>query len=173
MSAWQFKVSILPASGLIAHFGCIPEHIEVVRFTDSVPFEDLERRSDELPDYWECFDDSEALEKAIEELIPERESWSSLARMFGENGKDEIEVWRREDGQLSRLTLSCSLSEPNPEFIRKLLDVASCFNLKLLAAQSQRVFDPSIASFVTQAEKCSAARFIPPGTILADVLEIA
>lgn len=170
MSAWQFKTKILPASGLIARHGKIPKQVEVVRFTTSVPIEDLERRSDELPDYWEDFDNSEAVERGIGELLPERDSWSSLARMFGERGKDEIEVWRKQDGPLSRITVSFCLSEPDPVFIRAVLDFASGFNLKLLALQSHDVFEPSVPTFVTQAEKCSAARFIPTGAHLSDLL---
>jgi hypothetical protein len=170
MSAWQFKVKILPARALVAHHGGMPDHVEIVRFDKVAPLEELERQCDELPNDWDGSDNSEAVQREIAEVLPEKESWSSLARMFGENGKDEIELWYKADGQLSRITLSFSLSEPNPEFVQRVLELANRFDLRLLAIQSQEVFDPSITSFITQAEKCSAARFVPTGKGLSDLL---
>jgi hypothetical protein len=170
MSAWQFKVKLLPTSALIAHHGGIPEQVEIVRLDKAAPPEELERQYDELPNYWDGFDNSEAVQKVIAEVLSERESWNSLARMFGENGKDEIELWYEADGQLSRISLSFSLSEPNSEFVQRVLEISNRFDLRLLAIQSQVIFDPSFTSFITQAEKCSAARFVPTGKRLADLL---
>lgn len=171
MSAWQFKVKILPATALIAHHGGIPDHVEIVRFDKAAPLDELERQCDKLPNYWDGLDNSEAVQRAIAEVLPERESWSSLARMFGEKGKDEIELWYEADGQLSRVTLSFSLSDPNSEFVRSVVEISNRFNLRLLAIQSQEVFDPSMSSIITHAEKCSAARFLPTGKRLSHLLE--
>lgn len=171
MSAWQFTLEMIPASALLANHGDISDHVEIVRFDRSLPLKELERQCDELPNYWDGFDNSEAVQRAIAEVLPKRESWSSLARMFGEKGKDEIELWYEADGQLSRVSLSFSLSDPNSEFLQSVLEISNRFNLRLLAIQSQEVFDPSISSFITHAEKCSAARFLPTGKRLSHLLE--
>ena len=170
MSAWQFKVKLLPSSSLLIHHGKIRDHTEIVRFDKSLSLEELGRLFDELPDYWKGFGHSEALQREISEILPERGSWSSLARMFGENGKDEIELWCEENHQLSRISLSFSLSEPNSEFVHRILDLSDRFNLSLFALQSREVFGPSITAFIIQAEKCSASRYLPSGKRLSDLL---
>ncbi len=171
MSAWQFNTKVLPESGLIAFYGKIPKQVDVVSFTNSVPIEELERQSAELPNYWEDFKKSETLETTMAELLPERESWSSMARMFGENDKDEVVIWREENGRLSRIKVSFSMSEPNPDFIRAVLDCVRLNKCKLLALQVNEIFEPTLNDFVTQAERCSAARFIPKGNHLSELLE--
>ena len=167
MSAWHFNTRLVPASGLIAHHGAIPKHVEVVGLSNAVPLDALERRVDALPDYWEAFESCEAVETALAGLLPERDSWNSLARMFGESSTDEIVIWCKENGHLSRVAVSFSLGAPNPVFIRDVLGVASRLNLKLVSVQSQEVF----AHFINQTEQCSAARFLPSGTHLATLLQ--
>lgn len=120
-------------------------------------------------DYWAEIGDTKAVENEIAKLLPERESWSSHARMFGVKGSDEVEIWKK-NGKLSRIAVGISLFEPNPGNIRAILDCASRLACRIHTLQSQAIFDPSITSFVVQAEQCSAAIFIPIGTRLSAIL---
>src|SRR5689334_7921060 len=94
--------------------------------------------------------------KQLSELLSERDSWSDLARMFGVDGKDEIEIWRNEAGGLSRICVAFCLYDPDAHFIRSSLACARAFKCVFLGIQSQEIFSPPIAEFVSHAEKCSA-----------------
>ena len=170
MSAWQFKTELLPIDGLIAHHGCIPKQLTTTRLSDAISIDNALQETDELLPYWSNFSNVNALEMAICELLPERDSWSELARMFGVNGKDEIEIWRTEDGSVFRICPSFCLSNPDAEFIRSSLACASSFKCVFLGIQSRQIFSPSMAEFVTHAEKCSAARFVPIEKPLSSML---
>lgn len=170
MSAWQFRIEILPVDGLVARHGAVPKELAAMKLSDAGAIDDGKPGTDELPRYWRGYLEFGAFETAIGGLLPERESWSELARMFGVNGEDEAAIWRAEDGSVSRISLSFSLREPNVQFIHSALDCASSFKCVFHGIQSHQIFSPSMAEFVAHAEKCSAARFVPTEKPLSSML---
>jgi hypothetical protein len=164
MSAWQFKVKLLPAEGAINLHRGISRQLLIGQVSERVlrdKFDTLQHGCEELPGHFDGFPELKALETAISELLPERKSWSELARMFGIHGEDDVEIWQTEAGSLSRISLSFSLRDPNFKYIQSALACASIFKRVFLGIQSGVMFSPSVVEFVTHAEKCSAARFIP------------
>lgn len=89
MSVLHFEFTLQPRAGVVSRFGRVPDAIpSCAAYMPGVPM----ALEEELPNFWAKPPEREVL-SMIEALLPETESWDSMARMFGGKSGHRIQVW--------------------------------------------------------------------------------
>ena len=118
MSAFSFRVAIVPIGGLLAHFGHVPAELE--EYKPMNPDTYVER--DDYPNYWSPRQ-LEIVLSRIATLYSERPSWSEDARMFTDKKAVRSEVWN--DGVKFQIELT-AVEKCDLEFIVDLARSNAC-----------------------------------------------
>lgn len=142
--------------------GCIPPSITVTRVTPET-IDRIDAICDAMPSYWAEIpeDFTNRLESDLASLMPETESWSPNARMFGEDSMyDQLSIWRDDDGELERINILFSLSNPNPDKLTRLLALPSLNDCLFLGIQSESVYVPTLDNWLADMCACSAVRYL-------------
>ncbi len=160
MAAWQYSVNLIPKQGVIRVHNGVPQSISVVRVT---PETLREIDTVTTPNYWRevsgsfCAD----LESQLASWLPETDSWSTNARMFGSDDMhDQLSIWRDDTGNLERINVLISLSNPNPGNVTRLLAFPALADCLLHGIQSESVNAPKLENFLKDIRDCSAFRFL-------------
>lgn len=154
---------------MISVHGEMPKEIEVLRVDFGVPMEELNKRHDPMPIYWTQSVDWSFIENEFANLLPEIDSWSDVARLFGNSDGDSVQIWKHDpnDGPIERLTVAFSLAEPNVDFIKSALAATRKCGCVLHAIESMAVIEPIPEHFVREAKRSRAYRFVPEDYDLA------
>ena len=161
MSAWHYHTKVLPVVGVRRVHGTIPSVIEVPRVTQE-SINRIDEIADEQPNYWSFIPDAfiTPLVQQLARWLPETESWSERARMFGDDLNDQCSIWLNDDGKLERIAIEFCLSNPDPSNLKKLMEMPEISQCVIHGIQSENVYEPSIANWTSDMLKCSAHRFL-------------
>jgi len=162
MGAWQYSVDLIPTHGVMRVHGCIPPSITVPRVTPDTVTK-IDEICDAKPNYWLGLPDSIAtgLVAELETWLNETESWSQDARMFGDNDMhDQLSIWRDYDGNLERINMRFSLSNPAPNNLSRLLAMPSLKDCLFHGIQSESVYLPTLDNWLADMLACSASRWL-------------
>jgi len=153
MAIWQFKFSLVPADGIRRVHGSDLSTLTIhqVSTDGSRLLDDVEYAV--LPKYWDNPASLQRIALAISELLPEMKSWSSDARMFGEKGGNEIEVWDDD--------VSCHIDMRNCSemLLTLLIRLARKFDCKLAIHGPGTVIDADMPALAREISASSAYRF--------------
>ncbi|GAA5511236.1 hypothetical protein [Novipirellula caenicola] len=162
MGAWQYSVNLLPANGVIRVHGRIPPSITVPRVTPE-SIANIDVVCDARPNYWLRLPDSLGVDLVaqLEKWLTETESWSPNARMFGDDDThDQLSIWRDDNGNLERINMLFSLSNPAPNNLTQLLSMPSLHECLFHGIQSEAVYVPTLDNWIADMHNCSAARYL-------------
>src|ERR1022692_4794579 len=119
MAVWHYEVALVPRAGIIRHHAGIPEELPGYR-----AIWNPEEGADEMfPNYWV---DSlpEHLAEEIRGILPQFESWSDDALMFGKNETNRIVIRLGHD-----LDFRFDLREPDWNLLRWVAEFAQAHDL--------------------------------------------
>lgn len=162
MGAWQYSVNLIPTHGVMRVHGCIPPSITVPRVTPG-SLANIDAVCDAIPNYWIGLSDSFCidLETQLQTWLSETESWSPNARMFGDDDThDQLSIWRDDDGNVERINVLFSLSNPDPDNLSRLLAMSSLKDCLFHGIQSEFVYAPTLDNWLADMSDCSAARYL-------------
>ena len=151
MAAWQFQFSLVPEAGIRrVHgqiVGVLPEYMAHI---SNGPVREIS----EFENYWESIEIPPFALEILEELLPERVSWSGDARMFGSEDGNSIEVWGDD--------INCYIDVRNFDlsFLESLIDIARKASCMIVLKDDGRVIDPVLVSLVNEVGRSSAAKFV-------------
>ncbi len=168
MAAWHFKTRVLPLSGLRAVYGSVPSALPTSRPHGSgTASEDAgEANAQPTSELWANVASHAAIEGVFSALLPESESWSSHARMFGDEMGSRVELWKSPDsGLIEDICIFFSMSVIDPKFLTAALRTTRSSLCALLDVQAGLIFDPDIPSFITRVRASSALRYADDGVL--------
>ena len=150
MSAWHYHTRLLPLEGVVRFHGAVPSMIEVPRATPE-NVSRLDENADRQPNYWSHAPDAfvRSLTEQLACWLPETDSWSETARMFGDDLNDQCSIWLNDDRKLERITIEFSLSNPIPQNLRRLLAIPEISNCVMHGIQSERIYQPFIENWTS------------------------
>jgi hypothetical protein len=150
MAVWQFKLSIVPVVGLRKHSKSLGDILPEYQSNNSDPHRELV----ESPNYWV---ESEALmnilTRELSQLFPERESWSSDAKMFGTEHGDSIEIWPDD------IRCAFDVRKPNMLFLNSIIDIANV-NHCILVMDDGKLISPDITELAPILVNSRAVKFV-------------
>jgi hypothetical protein len=149
MAVWHYKGSLVPRAGILRHHGLIPEELPGYRGVWN-PEEEPD-----TPDlnYW-VTGSPQDLELEIEAMLPLFPSWSSNARMYGENSTDRLIVWLG-DG----LSFRFDLRQPNLDLLRRVAEMAKRHDLLWVSENLGRPIDSEFKLLLEDIMQSNAYRF--------------
>ena len=161
MAAWHYHTKLLPLGGVKCVHGVVPSVIKVPRVAPE-SISRIDELVDQQPTYWSSMPDAfvNPLVERLSRWLPETESWSERARMFGDDLNDQCSIWLDGDGKLERIAIQFSLSNPNPINLKNLLGMPEISQCVILGIQSECLYEPSIANWTSDMLKCSAHHFL-------------
>ncbi|NBF01544.1 hypothetical protein GV819_04495 [Pseudomonas sp. Fl5BN2] len=157
MAVWHFKFALVPKEVIVSVCGGMVKRL---------PEYSGEGRGDEVldgfPNYWLGGKSIELLLDRASRLLPEIESWTSEARMFGCKDGDRIEVW--EDDVLCYLDLrKLSLS-----LLEGIIYLAASSDCSLVLFGSGEVVEPELPLVVEKIKESNAFAFcVDPASFFA------
>ena len=166
MSAWHYNVLLLPLNGILQVHDKVPAVIRVPRIPHDehgrIDMDRLNDPSDQMPDYWTDFPEDQLgnLVSQLASWIPETKSWSSDARMFGDDTTDRLSIWNWETGGIHRIKIEFCLSNPAPGNLERLLRFPQLSGLLFLGIQSERLYSPTKLNWLNDAQESSAIRYL-------------
>jgi len=134
MAVWQYKFTMVPQAGIESVHGCIPDCVESFRGVWDDEGFDPEA---ELPNYWQGVAPPENFSDDFRSLLPERESWSDDALMFGISGGDQVELWKGDN-----ISVRMDLRAPNRELLDSILNLAAREQLMIVPLEHGRPLLP-------------------------------
>jgi len=156
MAVWYFKFALVPDEGIVSVCGKM-----VGRLPEYSGKGGAEEILGGFPNYWLGIGNIESL-AGISRLLPEIESWTSEARMFGYEDGDRVEFW--EDDVLCYLDLRrLSLS-----LLEVVTGLAAYFDCSLVLFGSGEVVEPELPLVVEKIKESNAFAFcVDPASFLA------
>lgn len=148
MAIWQYDFTLIPKSGLVDEYGCVPNKIEDYFVSDD------QSEEVESPNYWKGFDSDRLLKESFRELLGELESWSDNGIMFGTEDGNKAVIWK--EGEVN---CRFDLRSPNKEILDSILKLAGENNCKVLSHSSQKVLEPELALVTLDIKESEAYRF--------------
>lgn len=159
LAIWQFCYSLIPKLGLqnklkypvetLPEYGNRSDYPTALDQTDT-------------PNYWDGFENiiSEHIPE-LSGLLPEMNSWSEDARMYGTQSGDRIEIWNND------IDCIIDIRKINYELILATLDIAKRMNCLLVIHGSGRLIEPEIKLLREEILNSNSAKFItdPEGYI--------
>lgn len=152
MAVWQYKGEFIPESWLIARYGRIPEMLE-----DYLMTEDTDLDAIEDPQYWKDINVPDDLVQVVESILPEAQSWSDKARMFGNDRTNEIEVWYA-DGKVDCISFSWDVSHSDLEVLNQIVSLARRLGASIVTNQA-RVINADMETVLKDVMQSNAYRF--------------
>lgn len=151
MAAWQFQFSLVPEAGIKRVHG------ELVSALPEYGARDPDGSIKEITDfenYWDGIEIPPFLLQAMEDLLPERASWDSDARMFGSEGNNSIEVWSDD------INCCIDMKQFEPAILATIVEIAQQAKCKIVLKEGGRVIDPVLTALVAEANRSAAKRFV-------------
>lgn len=137
MAVWQWDLWLVPKARILERFESIPQYL------DEKWFESL--------DWWNGYE--VRIEPLLDSFLPRlsESAWGAadgtVVRLSGEN--DGAEIFIRLD-----------LHQPDPDFIRSLVDFAKENSLVFFTLESNLFIEPELQKFLCEARKSRAFRFL-------------
>lgn len=162
MAIWQFSVSLVPIEGLLNHYGKLIEVVPEYGEMDPENPPDLDNPVD-YPNYWQNAQYLTDIAKRVSEILPQIESWSSEALMFGEERGNKVEIWNND--------VYCRIDarSPDPNLLRLIADLAAEFKCVVVLKEGGRVVPGDVESLNIAFLESKAVNFCldPAGFIKA------
>lgn len=150
MAVWQFKFSLVPTAGVQRIHGADAVVLQAYQISPDGPkFLDEE----ENLNYWADLADLQEIALASSEILPEMESWSGDARMFGNKESNKIEVWN------DRVNCFIDMRFFSEEFLLRVVDMAKKFDCKFVISGSGVVIYPDLFKVIDQIKLSNAYKF--------------
>lgn len=150
MAIWQFKFSLVPASGIRRIHG---SDVGVLREYQVTERSAKPTEIAEMTNYWDGSGSLRQLALAFSGILPEIKSWSDEARMFGDDESNKIEVW---DDDVNCYIDARIFSDDLMNWIIKL---ARKFECKLVIHGSGLIIDPDFGILIDQIKDSTAYKF--------------
>ena len=148
MAVWQFKFALVPTMGIEYVYG---KMVPVLTEYQSGKFQVLDDA--DCPNYWQGNEISPEFISRVEAMLPERESWSNEATMYGDEDGDSIEIWG-DDFRCALDLRNFSLS-----ILVAVLDLAKSTHCKLVLHGSGEVIEPDLVEVVQRIKDSNAYAF--------------
>ncbi len=151
MAIWQFRFAVIPISGLLRVHGEVPRVLPQYAMK---PPEDLPNMKDppEYPNYWDALPIPESLIKKLQGLLPQGKHWSADAIMFGEDGGNEVVIWRDD--------LNCRISarEPDARLLHLMVEFATELDCVFAIGEGGEVIPGNLDSLADAFSKSRAVQ---------------
>lgn len=151
MAVWHFRIYLVPTSGLLKVYGCIPLSLDEYK-PHSVDSEFDENK--QYPDYWMGEGVSPLIRSRVESRYPLSGSWSEEAAMFGRDNGTRVELWTDD------VVVFVDAREAVVDELRFFSDLARDADCLIVLGQDGRVVGPSLERLTRLFEGSRAYRFI-------------
>lgn len=158
MAIWHFEFSLIPTAGIYkAHNKMVDFLPEYGRRQPDAPV--LE--SEDFFNYWAGSDLSSAPVRLLEQLLPQKISWSCDARMYGSKEQSQLEVW---DDDIHCVFNVSKLDIP---LLTTVVIIARDLDCKLALKDNGRLIDPDMDMVIEALRNSLAWKFVkdPEGVL--------
>lgn len=150
MAVWQFKFTLIPISGIIRLHGAMIDVLpEFAARAPDAPFdEDID-----YSNYWEGIDMT-PMRAMARSILPDAESWSDEATMYGDSTTDDIQIW---DDSVD-VRLNCG--NLNLSLLNAVVAAARASNCCLALSEGGRTMSPEPQLLVSAIHASAAYKFV-------------
>lgn len=113
----------------------------------------MDSANDEFPNYWDNSPKTLEIILEMELVLPQRESWSDEAIMFGQDGGNEAEIWTDD--------FSCKVDLRNFSLplLQKMIGLANKLGCMLVMIESGEPIEPDLQLVLKEIEASRAFAF--------------
>ncbi len=155
MAIWEFKFSLIPIKRIEQVHGRIIPILEEYKPSNPERLLSLPIENDEMSgftNYWEGIEIEDEILQAIKILLPQCESWSKDATMFGDQ-YNRIEIWD------DNINCFLDLRYFSRKLLEGLLNIAKSLDCKIVLLESGEVIETEIEVVIEKIKESNAYAF--------------
>lgn len=154
MAIWQYRGEFVPELWLIAKYGRIPIVLEGYLATEG----DIDLNDVDNPHWWRDISIPGDIAQWVNAILPQRESWSEDALMFGNEESSDFTIWY-ENAAVDAISFRWDLREPNIDLLNRIVRLAKELGAYVVSGDRATIIKPDFQAVLSDIKESDAYSF--------------